>query len=420
MNTPTVSGQVQDYDVIVVGAGAAGLAATKALLDAGRSVICLEAGDRIGGRTHTDTEVFGVPIDLGAHWLHYGPINPFVDIGRALGFDIYPTPDRWLPGANDPARALIEHEVETLDDQLSHRATHGPDISMAEAFERSASDYSLTALMLHSLSMGRELDQISLLEWSREPEDEDWFCREGFGALVKAHAGPLPVRLDTPVQAITRTRDGVEVCTPDSRATAHTAIVTVSQGVLASDAIRFDPVLDHDRRRAIEAITMGIYNHVALQFPPGYLPVEPDTWVSEHITEMRNGAPWGGGFHLDTSGTGVVLYESSGRLASDLEAAGETAAIDFALDRLCGVFGNGIRKEFLKGHATRWGQNPLTRGSYSGALPGTTDLRSRLGQPHVERIHFAGEATHPHQMATVAGAHEEGLRAAQEVLASLG
>lgn len=64
-----------DFDVIVVGAGAAGLAATHVLHNAGRRVICLEAADRIGGRSYTDTSIFDVPFDLGGHWLHYADVD---------------------------------------------------------------------------------------------------------------------------------------------------------------------------------------------------------------------------------------------------------------------------------------------------------------------------------------------------------
>ena len=80
----------QDYDVIVIGAGAAGLAATEELIKSGKKVICLEASNRIGGRALTDNQIFGEPYDLGALWLDNGDINPFKLFGEKNSkFNLY-------------------------------------------------------------------------------------------------------------------------------------------------------------------------------------------------------------------------------------------------------------------------------------------------------------------------------------------
>ena len=74
------------YDIAVIGAGAAGLAAGLALQAAGKNFIVLEARDRIGGRAYTDTESFpGIAFDHGAHWLHAAAQNPFTSIADGLG-----------------------------------------------------------------------------------------------------------------------------------------------------------------------------------------------------------------------------------------------------------------------------------------------------------------------------------------------
>ena len=79
-------------DVIVIGAGAAGLAATRVLMEGGLDVVLIEASGRMGGRAYTETTTFGVPYDHGAHWLHVAASNPFVAYGRKHGFDVYPGP----------------------------------------------------------------------------------------------------------------------------------------------------------------------------------------------------------------------------------------------------------------------------------------------------------------------------------------
>ena len=80
----------QDYDVVIIGAGAAGLAATEELLKEGKKVICLEASNRIGGRAFTDNQIFGEPYDLGALWLDNGDTNPFKLFGeKNSNFNLY-------------------------------------------------------------------------------------------------------------------------------------------------------------------------------------------------------------------------------------------------------------------------------------------------------------------------------------------
>ena len=67
---PQISFAQSNPDVVVIGAGAAGLSATAELINKGKSVVCIEAMNRIGGRCYTDNSIFGVPYDMGAHWLH--------------------------------------------------------------------------------------------------------------------------------------------------------------------------------------------------------------------------------------------------------------------------------------------------------------------------------------------------------------
>lgn len=405
-----------DHDVLIIGAGAAGLAATRHLHAKGLNVLCLEAADRIGGRAHTDRALFGVPFDMGAHWLHTEQLNPFIEIGKSLGFDLYPQSETYLThGDTDD---VMWDEADAIGTAMEEAAQRPQDSAMLDVF-RPVSPWSHTAAMMHALSMGRDMADISVKDWDLETEGRDWLCTQGFGAIVAAHAGDLPVRLSTPVTGITRTPAGVQVETAQGALTSRAVIVTVSVGVLRAGAIRFDPPLQNDRLSALEVITMGTYNHTALNFAPGTLPVKADTWVTYQIPPSEDQILRGGGFLCNVSGTGLTSFESSGTFGKELEEAGEEAAIDYALTTLTGIFGTDIRKGVLAGHATQWGRNPLTLGSYSGAMPGGSDLRVHLGQPHQEVIHFAGEATHLKEMATVAGAHKEGLRAADDVIRQL-
>ncbi|MEM6374835.1 MAG: NAD(P)/FAD-dependent oxidoreductase [Pseudomonadota bacterium] len=409
---------ILDYEAIVVGAGAAGLAATHRLHNAGRQVLCLESADRIGGRCHTNTDIFGVPFDMGGHWLHYADLNSFIPIGQELGFDLYPAPKNYRHAGSDVAGTALMDEFGEIDARLYQPAEDAPDISMAEALEPQ-NDFERTSLLFKSLSSGRDLSEISVKAWHDGLEENNWFCKQGFGTIVARHAEGLPVKLNTPVTAITRTPDGVEIETPEGKITAVHVIVTVSVGILAAEVIRFDPPLEDTRRKALDGITMGTFNHAAMLFAPDTLPVEPDTWLSYDIAELRGDYAPGGGFLCNISGSGLTSMVHVGNFAKELEAAGEGAATAFALDRLVEIFGSDIKAGFKKGHTTRWGQNEHTRGAYSGTRPGAQGLHRDLRPVHAEVIHFAGEAMNEAERVCVSGAHKEGLRAAEEVLAAV-
>ncbi len=416
-----------DHDVIVIGAGAAGIAATRALEQSGRDVLCLEAADRVGGRAHTDTRIFGVPFDTGAHWLHCAHVNALAAPGRAMGLDIYDAPDRALtPGlSNDrqlwdqvsavfaAARAAAE------EDRATERATgRATDRSLADVFAAEG-PWAPTVKMLSGLSLARDLADISLRDMSTWEGGRDLFCREGFGHLVAQMAGGLPIRCNSPVRAIDAAARAVRVRTDEATLSARAVIVTASVGVLADDIIRFDPPLETDRRRALDHVTMGDYNHAALLFQPGTLPVAPDTWLTYRLGSDVADLPRGGGFLCNISGTGLTCMETAGSFSRELQAAGPQAAIDHALESLVEVFGTSVRRGFVKGHATAWRHAPFVRGSYSGARPGGADQRAVLRRPHAGLVHFAGEATHFGQQATVSGAWLEGQRAAAEAMATL-
>ena len=79
-------------DVVVVGAGAAGIAAARRLAASGRRFVLIEAASRVGGRCITDTSTFGVPYDRGAHWIYTADVNPVAKVAAQTGLDLYPAP----------------------------------------------------------------------------------------------------------------------------------------------------------------------------------------------------------------------------------------------------------------------------------------------------------------------------------------
>ena len=411
-------------DVIVIGAGAAGLAATDAVMRAGHSVVCIEAMDRIGGRVFTDTTTFGVPYDLGAHWLHHIALNPFVDIGKSHGFTMYKQPDdmqAYYKGKplNPTDTIALETEHTRMFKALFDSAQAGND-RVATYIRQPQTEWTLTSeAMIGSLSMARDLENVSDLDWYIAEEGEDWFCKQGFGTLVAHHWADVPVTLNTTVTSIDADRDTVTVQTSGGPIRAKAVILTVSQGVLASGTLDIRPEMDSALVSAISDITLGSYNHIALQFSDGTIDTPADTWVGYHLTERHNGSPKGGAVLTNSGGTGLCYFEIGGGFGHWLESQGEQAMIDFALSEMCDVFGHDIKNGFIKGHASRWGYEPTVLGSYSGTVPGKANTRSALRTPIATRIFLAGEATSIGEQGTVSGAHKEGLRAAATVSALL-
>ena len=234
LSTPAAS----RLDVVVVGTGAAGLGAARTLQDTGKSVVILEARDRIGGRAHTDTTTFGVPYDRTCHWLHSASSNPWVDYGRDNGFDVYAEPaGNWPPDALYVGDRLA-HKDERKALRKAYRKLYGAiaiagrgerDVSPESVFDRTKPWHQLAANLIGPWSMGKDLDHFSCTDWWSGSGGEEWFCRQGFGALVAHYGQGLPVRLSTPVSAIRLLGDGVRVDTNEGTLEADTAIVTVSK-----------------------------------------------------------------------------------------------------------------------------------------------------------------------------------------------
>jgi monoamine oxidase len=121
--------------------------------------------------------------------------------------------------------------------------------------------------------------------------------------------------------------------------------------------------------------------------------------------------------HWDSN---VCIGFAAGRLARELEGAGEAAAIGHAVDELASMLGGDVRKQFDKGVATAWAADPYARGSYSHCVPGRYGARGILAQPVGGRIVFAGEHTEQAAYGTLHGAHLSGIRAAAEARRLLG
>lgn len=405
-------------DVVIVGAGASGIAATRRVLFAGRTCVVLEASDAVGGRCRTDRAIFGMPYDRGARALHTPETNPVARLALQNGFDIYPSPpgQRLRIGRRNARESEVEDMLTAMvrANAAIADAARKTDIACAQALPKDLGEWRSTIeFMLGPHFCGKDVADTSTADMARAAErDVQAFCRQGLGSVLAKLAADLPVRLATPATRISwGGRSGVQVETAQGTIDARAAIVTVSTNVLAADKLSFAPELPKRQVEAIERLKLGSFDHVTLELPGNPLGLRSDEQVFERAGNQRTAA-----LLANISGSTLCTVNVGGRFGRDLAAKGTDEMIAFALDWLDSLYGAGLKRVVGRTHATRWNQEPWILGAMSAASPGGQFARRTLMESLNNRIWFAGEAVHERLWGTVAGAWESGDRAAVAAL----
>ena len=421
LGAPAASGETE---VVIVGAGAAGIAAARRIAAAGRRFVLVEAADRVGGRCVTDTRIFGMPFDLGAHWIYTPDINPVTKLARSGGLEIYPAPSgqRVRIGRRNARESELEDFLTALvrsNRAIADAARGKVDINCAQALPKDLGDWrSAVEFVLGPYNCATDLNGISAMDFAKLAErDTGAFCRQGFGALLASFAAGIPVQLATPVTQIdTSSRAGrVEVRTSRGTLNGRYAIVTASAGVLNAGRIKFSPELPKRQLDALAKLKLGSFDHVALELTGNPLGLQRDDLVFE-----KSGGAQTAALLANVSGAPLAVVDVAGRFGRELSGKGEQAMVAFAVDWLAGVYGADIRKAVKRSHATRWNEQPFALGAFSAAEPGGQLARRTMMEPLRDRLYFAGEAVHETNWGTVGGAFESGERAAEAILRKMG
>lgn len=399
-------------DVAIIGAGPAGIAAGRALLASGRSVLLIEARGRIGGRTLT-LPFAGRPVDLGAHWLHAGPINPVVRLARSLGWRMARAPqERHLFVDGRPARAAEDRAYEMAFARADAALTRGAggvrDVA-ADALPQ-LGPWKAPVAAITGLVCGRPLRDISHADFASAEYADNLFAPGGFGALLARLGRGLPVRLGAPVSAVDWSGKGVSIETPAGRIAARACIVTVPPIVLQRGAVRFSPALPQATGEAIARFRPAIYEHVLLRWPGA-----PFRGRDRIATLTGRRLP-GLGLLTRLDGTALHYLELDAPMTEGLGPRGEA---QLARDMLAAQFGRRALRGLQALHATSWRTDPWSMSSWSCAPPGAAGIRDQLAEPVGDKVFFAGEATDHLQWGTVGGAWAQGERAAAQALAAL-
>lgn len=406
-----------DFEVVVVGGGAAGIAATRRLRDAGVDVLLVEARDRLGGRAWTVNTLAGFPVDLGCGWLHSADCNPWREIAASAGFSIDETPPPWsrpaLPrGAPSPDQAALGEAIGSFR-ELVESFAEGEVDRPASAFVEAGERWAPLVNAVSTFYSGAELDRISSRDLSRfDDTGVNWRVVEGYGTVVAAHGAGLPARLGCAVRVIDRRGKRLRIETSLGPIAADFVVVTLPSNLIAASESLFLPALP-EKVEAAAGLPLGLADKLFLSLAGA------EEFREESRTFGRMDRAATAAYHFRPFGRPEIEAYFGGQLAAALEAGGEAAFIAFAAAELTALFGSDFatRLEPIGFHA--WAADPYARGSYSYALPGRADDRTQLARPIEDRIFFAGEATSKADYSTAHGAYRTGLRAADEAMAHL-
>ena len=412
----------QDYDVIVIGAGAAGLAATEELIRSGKKVICLEASNRIGGRALTDNQIFGEPYDLGALWLDNGDTNPFKLFGEKNSkFNLYKERSEEMYDLYSGSKKISnDGEIWKVYDGIEASIVKTrKDISPSEVVPYQDHRWFDTMhMIIGAWEMGKDFTDYSCKDYNYDyeiPESAPWHCKEGFGSLVVEMFKNIPVQLNTKVNKIDWSGSGVKVSTDKGEIKANKCILTVSTGVLASGQIKFTPNLPTEKQESFSKISMGHYNRITFKFKKLFKKKAKDSYLYYRIDSQNSKSPEGFGITMKPSDSKLCMCDPGGDFGKELLKSGEEASIDFGMNELKKIFGNKIDKDLIKSHAVDWSSNPLFLGAWASAEPGAFKYREILKSSVGNRIYFAGEAT-AKDWGTVAGAYDSGKITAKSLI----
>lgn len=427
---------MERVDTVVVGAGVAGLTAARLLRDAGRTVVVLEARDRVGGRVHTDRTDGAT--DLGASWIHGVDGSPVAAAAAAFGmrtveFTVggYQVDSRPIAYYGSDGRRLSDEAARAFAADVHAVDAALPEVIAASAPEASYREVTEEVLARQGWDTERAQRVREYLEHRAEEQYGAWIedlaahgldddqidgdevvFPDGYGVLPERLAQGLDVRLDHVVTAVDWT-DGVLVHTGRGVFAGDTAVVTLPVGVLRSGAVDIVPPLPSANAAALGRLRMNAFEKVFLRFAERF-------WDGGVYAVRQQGpeSRWWHSWYDVTAAHGepTLLTFAAGPAATATRDWGDERVVASVMAQLRRLYGDGV-PDPLGVHRTAWQDDPFSHGSYAYmALGSTTADHDDLATPIGGVLHLAGEATWTDDPATVPAAMLSGHRAAERIL----
>jgi monoamine oxidase len=410
-----------DYDVIIIGAGIAGLTASKEIKKLGLTRIVLEASQRIGGRAKTIHHPIlgGYPLDLGAAWLHKADHNPLVHMAQLSGISTYPFISKeWISTSNN--QKILSEQRHNTYMALDHLKTLSDDTgsSLEDMVKRHIpnDEWTINSTAFTSSVEAAELSRLDFNDWRINCiDDNNLWVNGGLGNLIQQMFSTETdyVKFGWPVSHI-EWGDSIKVSCEQGSITGKTCIITVSTSVLKR--LNFTPNLPHDIKKAISMLPMGLLTKVAFKANhPELLSMAPDTFLERKLYQAHEPTMF---FLNRIQGSDICIGLCGGQTAQNLVPLGTQAHEDFARTELAAIMGSKALSWIQNNSCvvSNWGNDPLYGGSYSHGLPGCGNAREILATPlNGGRLCIAGEACHQGAAGTVHGAMLSAYQAVNHV-----
>ncbi len=416
-------------DVLVIGAGMAGVTAARELVRSGVSVTIVEGRDRVGGRVFSVRDFCAEPVEGGAEFVHGVGAATWPDV-RAAGLAVRPCPlmrdtmfnlgggTRWLPWI-----LLHPGTWRSFDILYAIRHAKPPDVSGREFIERRG--YRGRARILAEMTLSAHLpgsiDEIGVLGLVDDGVVKletglNHRIAAGYDSLPAFIARDLDIRFGFAIDTVTWSADGVRLRATDGRElSARAAISTLPVGVLKSGAVRFTPELPEGKRTALAALEMGPVFKVLLRFTERFWP----PWLANLGCGTGPVTLYWPVFYGAEGKPPVLIAYCTGPRAARLSQLSADDAASVVVADLARLFPKADpQRRLVDYRVIDWGRDPFACGGYTFLRPGGTGARRRLAAADTGALFWAGSATESTPIAaTVEAAHLSGRRAAAEARA---